>query len=248
MVWSGQTQTGNAIYGRYLSADGQWQDAEFVIHEEISSAAITHTLYNPYVSIDQNYNVHVVWTGQHEGTSSGIYYSRGTYIPEIPNTPPYISIHSPTDGMTLSPGSPVSLSAVATDNEDGDLSHAVVWTSNIDGTIISGGSLSEGSHLITATVTDSEGLSSSANVNLEIIAPPLLLTASSSRFLFFWHQVSLQWHNAEGSRVNHLRNDITHEISNTGRYQSILGRGTHRFRICELAPSERCSKEVSVTF
>jgi dockerin type I repeat protein len=54
----------------------------------------------------------------------------------------------------------VSFTASAVDNEDGNLSSAIQWSSNIDGALGSGASisvtLSGGAHIVSATVTDSQ--------------------------------------------------------------------------------------------
>jgi len=67
----------------------------------------------------------------------------------------------------------VTLSGSATDQEDGSLSQTIRWSSNIDGSLGTGGSLavslSEGTHIITARVSDSAGLQSSSSVSVEVL-------------------------------------------------------------------------------
>jgi len=78
-------------------------------------------------------------------------------VPE--DNPPTVSITSPTDGSTFDSGATITFQGTANDTEDGDLTASLVWTSNIDGQIGTGGSfsttLSDGTHTITASVTDS---------------------------------------------------------------------------------------------
>ena len=90
------------------------------------------------------------------------------------NTPAAVSITAPADGSTFNEGSSVTFSGTATDDFDGDLSGSLSWTSDLDGAIGSGGSfsistLSLGSHTITASVTDSGGLTGSDSIGVTIV-------------------------------------------------------------------------------
>jgi len=88
------------------------------------------------------------------------------------NTAPSVTIDSPADGASFPSGTSISFSGSASDPEDGDLTGSLVWTSSLDGQIGTGGSfnkvLSEGSHTITASVTDSGGLSGSASITVVV--------------------------------------------------------------------------------
>jgi hypothetical protein len=88
------------------------------------------------------------------------------------NTAPVVSITDPANGTTVASGTPVSFAATASDTEDGDLSTNIVWSSNKDGILGTGASvsavLSNGRHVVTATVTDDGGLSASAEVTIRI--------------------------------------------------------------------------------
>ncbi|MCP4980954.1 MAG: PQQ-binding-like beta-propeller repeat protein, partial [Gammaproteobacteria bacterium] len=79
------------------------------------------------------------------------------------NTPPTAGITSPLNGSSHAAGTSITFSGTAVDTEDGNISASLIWSSSIDGVIGSGGGfnavLSVGAHLITATVTDSSGLS-----------------------------------------------------------------------------------------
>jgi len=94
------------------------------------------------------------------------------------NNPPVVAITSPTGGASFESGATISFSAIATDDEDGDLSGSITWTSSIDGAIGNGGNveviLSAGQHTITASVTDSEGSSGSASIEITVIGSELL--------------------------------------------------------------------------
>jgi hypothetical protein len=93
------------------------------------------------------------------------------------NTAPSVSISAPSNGSSSTQGQSVTFTGTATDTEDGTLTSSLSWSSNLDGTIGSGGSfstssLSVGSHSVTASVTDSGSLSGSATVSLTVDLPP----------------------------------------------------------------------------
>jgi hypothetical protein len=90
------------------------------------------------------------------------------------NTDPVIAITTPANGATEV--TPVSVSATATDAEDGDISSSIVWSSNVDGVLGTGSSLSfflsVGAHTITASITDSSLGVDTASVDITVTAPP----------------------------------------------------------------------------
>jgi Calcineurin-like phosphoesterase len=95
--------------------------------------------------------------------------------------PPELSLTSPAAGAVFAAGDPIPFAATATDVEDGDLSAAVVFTSDLDGPLGSGSplvrsDLSPGLHQIGAAVTDSGGNTVSATGQL-------LVTPGSARIL-----------------------------------------------------------------
>ena len=100
----------------------------------------------------------------------------------MPNTPPVVTITSPADGSSFAEGTSIAFAGTAIDAETGDLTLGLSWVSNLDNAIgIEGGfsttSLSVGTHVITASVTDSGGLLGSAVVNVTVEAlPPSGLT------------------------------------------------------------------------
>jgi hypothetical protein len=74
---------------------------------------------------------------------------------------PQVAIAAPADGTTSTSGDPVAFTGSASDPEDGDLSASLAWISSLDGPIGSGASfntssLGLGTHVITATATDSD--------------------------------------------------------------------------------------------
>jgi len=96
--------------------------------------------------------------------------------PGPPNDPPTVFITSPADGSTFDSGVTILFEGTASDTEDGDLTATLVWTSSMDGQIGTGGSfsatLSDATHTITASVTDSGGKIGSASVGITVGTPP----------------------------------------------------------------------------
>ncbi|MEZ4331862.1 MAG: hypothetical protein R3F35_08900 [Myxococcota bacterium] len=92
----------------------------------------------------------------------------------VANDPPAVSIAAPLDGATVVEGTSVDLIASASDPEDGDLTPSITWSSSLDGPLGSGGALSLstlslGSHVLTAAVTDALAAVGSAQVTLSIV-------------------------------------------------------------------------------
>jgi subtilisin family serine protease len=109
--------------------------------------------------------------------------------PPVDN-PPTVSITSPSDGASFLEGVEVTFTGTAIDQEDGDKTGALVWTSNQDGPIGVGGSfttttLSEGNHTITASVMDSIGQTGSASISITVGTPvqPMVRVDSISYYL-----------------------------------------------------------------
>jgi subtilisin len=88
------------------------------------------------------------------------------------NTAPNVSISSPANNASFTSGTSISFSGSAMDAEDGDLTNGLAWTSNLDGQIGTGGSfsavLSDGTHTITASVTDSGGQVGSDSITIVV--------------------------------------------------------------------------------
>lgn len=92
------------------------------------------------------------------------------------NTPPTISVLAPAEGSMFTKGTAINFQAIASDAEDGDRTSNIQWTSNLNGTIGTGGSFSSstllvGTHQIVATVHDTAGNLASALVNVVVQAP-----------------------------------------------------------------------------
>jgi hypothetical protein len=112
------------------------------------------------------------------GTTNGRW---GTYIGAFSyacnpggggDLPPTVNISSPTDGASFNSGESISFAGSASDVEDGDLTAGLAWTSDLDGQIGTGGAfnavLSDGTHTITAEVTDSGGNTASDSITITV--------------------------------------------------------------------------------
>jgi hypothetical protein len=98
------------------------------------------------------------------------------YLEPPANQPPTVTITDPADGAEPASGATINFAGTASDAEDGDVTASLVWTSDIDGQIGSGGSfattLSDGVHAITATATDSVDDSGSDSISITVGTPP----------------------------------------------------------------------------
>jgi hypothetical protein len=96
---------------------------------------------------------------------------------------PTVTITEPESGLVVFDDTAVTLRAAARDVEDGDLSHAVNWRSDLDGTLGTGAALTlrlgRGTHTISATATDSFGLGVTDTVRVTVVdRPPAVIIGS----------------------------------------------------------------------
>jgi len=88
------------------------------------------------------------------------------------NTAPVVNITAPTSGASFTTTDTITFAGTAVDSEDGTLSSSLVWTSNISGQIGTGASftrtLTAGTHIITASVTDSGGLVGTKSITITV--------------------------------------------------------------------------------
>jgi len=88
------------------------------------------------------------------------------------NTPPVVTIISPGNNSQFNSGTSIHFAGTAIDKEDGDLSLKLVWKSSKDGYLFTGSSfdrtLSDGTHIVTASATDRRGKTGSASVTITV--------------------------------------------------------------------------------
>lgn len=93
----------------------------------------------------------------------------------VQNTAPAVSITAPANGAIYNQGATVTLSGTSNDQQDGNLSSGIVWSSSINGALGTGASfssstLSLGAHTITAKSTDAGGLTTTKTISITIQA------------------------------------------------------------------------------
>lgn len=92
----------------------------------------------------------------------------------IVNGRPVVVVTTPSDGSEFPDSEPIVFTANAFDGEEGDLSSSLSWSSDLDGDLGSGSSLSAnlsaGTHVVTAAVVDSDGALGSASITIDVVS------------------------------------------------------------------------------
>ncbi|MFM8322000.1 MAG: TadE/TadG family type IV pilus assembly protein [Chloroflexota bacterium] len=94
------------------------------------------------------------------------------------NTPPTVTIIKPPAGASIKTGVAYNFQGTATDQEDGNIwaTSQIRWSSSLDGSLGQGGSITKtlttvGTHVITASVTDKNGMTATATRSVTVYAP-----------------------------------------------------------------------------
>ena len=178
------------------------------------------------------------------------------------NSAPSLTISSPTGGSFLTTSS-IQFTASSNDNQDGNLTSQIVWTSSLLSSPIGfGGNFSAllpaGTHVVTAAVTDSGGLTTSRSVTITVTAPviveptattnPPVLAASAYKVRKSL-RVDLTWSGFSPSTIDVFRNGakVTSTTNDGAWTDSMRTAGTYRYKACA-AGTSTCSNEASVTF
>jgi S-adenosylmethionine hydrolase len=142
------------------------------------------------------------------------------------NGGPSVTITAPANGTTVNDGTAVNFTGTASDNEDGDLTAAISWTSSIDGALGTGGSvnatLSVGTHTITATVTDSGGLPASDVITVNVNGGPSVTITAPADGTTVNDGAAV---NFTGTASDTEDGDLTAAISWTSSIDGALGTG-----------------------
>lgn len=115
----------------------------------------------------------------------------------VPNHPPVVGILSPADQTIFIGDEQIFFYGFENDPQNGPLAGASVqWVSSLDGVLGTGPELnfeatdlSEGTHVITVTATDKEGLPNSASVQIYVLRQPLPTLAIEQQ----GNQMLLSW-------------------------------------------------------
>jgi PKD repeat protein len=174
----------------------------------------------------------------------------------ITNNPPTVSITSPADGASFDSDAIISFDGTASDNEDGDLTGDLVWTSDLQGSIASLSSfttkLNDGIHTITAEVTDSGGISASDSITITVSGDSEEgITLSVNAYKIKGDKYAdLTWSGATSTNLDVYRDDRQIATTdNDGDYRhGPFGKGKPaKYQVCE-AGSSTCSNTVSVSW
>jgi hypothetical protein len=155
----------------------------------------------------------------------------------------------------------LTFSGSASDAQDGSLTSNIAWSSSIDGSLGTGSgfstTLSAGSHVITARVTDSSGLSASQQVSVTVTAAGAAPTASgptltaAGRKVKGVQNVDLAWANLTGASTDVYRNGSKiMTVGNTGRATDNInqrGGGSYTYKACD-AGTSTCTNQANVSF
>jgi extracellular elastinolytic metalloproteinase len=173
------------------------------------------------------------------------------------NTAPVVTISSPANGASFLTTDSITFAASVTD-EDSNLAGSLSWISNLSGSIGSGAtfptSLAAGTHTITASVTDSGGLSGSSSIAITVTAPQSSgITLSVRAYKVKGVQTAdLTWSGATGTNVDVYRTgQILTETANDGNEIDSIGAkggGSYTYRVCEAGSTTTCSNEAVATF
>jgi hypothetical protein len=173
------------------------------------------------------------------------------------NNSPTVSITSPANGASFNTGAIIFFDGAATDNEDGDLTGGMIWTSDLQGQIATVGSfttvLSDGTHTITAEVTDSGGSTASESTTITIGGgSDDSLTLSVNAYKVKGDKYAeLTWSGANSDSVDVYR-DGGSPITTTANVEAFthgpFSKGKPAtYQVCE-AGTSTCSNEVTVSW
>ena len=161
--------------------------------------------------------------------------------PNAANTAPTVTIATPANGSSYASGTAVSFTGSASDSQDGSLTAALAWTSNIDGSIGLGGAftrvLSPGAHTIKATAVDSGGMTTVKQVSVTVASSntaPSVTIASPANGASYAAGTSVSFSGSasdtqDGSLTAALAwtSSLDGAIGNGGAFTKVLTAGTH---------------------
>jgi subtilisin len=169
------------------------------------------------------------------------------------NTAPVVQISQPSDLSTFESGTTIVFAGSALDDIDGNLTDSLTWVSTIDEKIGQGGSLSsllsDGTHTITASATDTGGLIGTASITVTVVqsnSEDITLSVVAYK-IKGERKADLTWSGATSAPVDVYRNGIIVASTNDETYTDSFGRGggSATYKVCD---SSTCSNEVTVSW
>jgi hypothetical protein len=155
---------------------------KYVVQYSADAGTIWQTMVSGWLSTTYELDMRTI-AGTDQGllrvlASDGFHTARdesdGTF--DVAKHPPQVSIRTPENSSLYVGDQTIILEGDAFDNEDGQLEDtALSWTSNLDGTLGTGRSLTivastltEGTHTISLTAQDSDGQTDTTNIIVEV--------------------------------------------------------------------------------
>jgi uncharacterized membrane protein len=156
-----------------------------------------------------------------------------------------IKLLAPANGTRYFENETVNLSAVANDLEEGNISNAISWSSDIDGVLGQGGqlsvNLSAGNHNITAEIIDQSGDLATTSLDVSVLAVPDLILDVEVRG-FFFKRTTVTWSGATNN-VEILKNGSVYRSGGLSGSFTRFGRGSS-YQVCQI-DSDFCSEVVT---
>jgi hypothetical protein len=171
------------------------------------------------------------------------------------NAAPVVAISSPADPTTVDEGDPVTFAGAADDAEDGDITGSISWSSSRDGIIGSGSGfttsgLSAGTHVVTATATDSGGKSGSDTVTVTVLSTGGATLTADIYKVKGKITVDLFYSGLNGTNVEVWRDGVLiGTVGNSGaatHNTGLKGSGSWTYKVCEIGGTV-CTNEVTVS-
>lgn len=174
------------------------------------------------------------------------------------NTAPVVTISSPASGTNVTVGTSLTFTGSASDTQDGNLTSALVWRSNLDGQIGTGGSFSKGltvgTHTITASVADAGGLTGQRTITLTVassVAPTGAKLSARPYKEKGLQKAELTWSDLTASSVDVYRNNVkVASPSNSGSMTDHIdkkGSGSYSYKVCA-AGTSTCTNPATAAF